>query len=94
MMLVSEAVRPIWRATSIPDIPGIRRSRIATSGFASSIRPTASLPSRARPTISIPFSVRTSATASTTAGWSSATTMLVTAAPSGGARSAQKALGA
>ena len=78
---VSGTVRATCRATSMPDMPGMRRSRIATCGLRSSICSTASLPSRARPAISIPCSSSTSATASTTAGWSSATRQVVTVRP-------------
>ena len=71
------AARPRSRRARACAGRGSRRS----DGAARSAR-RASLPSRARPAISIPFSSSTSATASTTAGWSSATRHVVTTARS------------
>jgi hypothetical protein len=64
-------------ASSIPESLGIRTSTSATRGCFASICSSASCPSDARPTTSTPCLIRTSATAVSIAGWSSAITHVI-----------------
>src|SRR5437868_205642 len=77
MTPTSGATRETSRATSTPDSLGIRTSTSAIWGFLVVIFSSASRPSRAVATTSKPTSVRTSVTAVSSAGWSSATIAVI-----------------